>query len=118
MKLNEIKPIHEGIVPITLSMILKRIVHNEGCEDMVDIRTLACLIQKFKNGAKVNIRYLNEFPTEKQVIDEVRDLDGQVAADLAYWFLVQLANEEYEEKYCNKESKLLDWIYLVCRKQD
>lgn len=118
MRLHEIKPLNESVTPIHILMILKEICAAEKCTNTIHTILLSQLIERFKYGSKVSIRYLSEFPSNKEILDTVRELKCKEQCQLAQFFLQQLMIDEWSEQFVNPKNSLIEWINFVIKKQD
>lgn len=117
MKLSDIKPLNEAVTPIHIVMLLKEICKQEKCTNTVHFILLAQLLERFKYGSKMSIRYLNEFPTNKDILDSIKSLSCKEQCELSAFFLKELAIDEWTEQWVNTENSIRDWIKSVLRKQ-
>ena len=133
MKLNEIKQVNESSTPIHMTMILQEVIKAGKVTNMIQYVILAQLVEMFKYAAQrdnqqsaeyvsgASPRYVYEFPTPKQIYDELKSLDDKDKVNLAKWCLSQLSASEVLEnnaKWCNPQMGLAQWIQWVNQKQD
>jgi hypothetical protein len=126
MKLHEIKDITqhqvvlESAIPIHLLMVLNEIHQAGKCTNTIHFNVLLQLIEMFRFGKSHSPRYLEEFRTPKDRLDELKALKGEQQAELAIWALERLVNEDWQESMpkCNASLDLNAWIAHVKNAQE
>jgi hypothetical protein len=122
MRLFEIKQLNEGLVPIHLTMILREIIAAGKATNTVHFVILAQLIEFFKYCSATAIHNYNEHPSNKELLDSIKELSDKDQTGLATWLLERFEAGELEAEQCAQwacpQMTLNQWVGWVLRKQD
>lgn len=137
MKLDEIKPLYEGTIPIHITMMLNEVVKAGKVTNTAQYIVLAQLVELFKcapcsnkhvtdielpkQGSAISPRYMYENQPSKQLYDDLKALSGEDQVKLAYWCAGALAiiqtNEQDISKWVNPQMGLSAWVSYVSQAQ-
>lgn len=125
MLLKEIKDVSqhqvilESSVPIHIAMILNEIQQAGKCTNTIHYNVLLQVCEMYRYGVTHNPRYLEEFRTPVERLNELKALKEDQQAELAIWCLERLVNGDWEESQpqCNASLDLQAWITHVKKAQ-
>lgn len=120
MKLSQITPLFESLIPIEIYMILKEIINSGKLTNMAQTQLIANLLHFFKYRPAIAIRELREHPPTKETLDAVKELNQDDLSELVQWLYANLyAGEPFFSLSKEEEDMdVSDWIKYVLRKQD
>lgn len=131
MKLNEVKPVldgmynlSEGVIPVHLTMTLEQVVAAGRVTNVVQHMILAGLTSMFKDGGPAQWpRDLNSYSmcTSSDMLEAVKLLTPAESVDLASWLIEMLnkpATFESNPYACSQpEMSTAEWVRWVTRRQ-
>ena len=120
MKLSQINPLFESLIPIEIYMVLKEIIDAGKLTNMAQTQLVANLVHFFKYRPAVAIHELREHPPTEETLNAVKELNQSELTELVQWLYASLyAGEPFATLSKDEEQmSILDWIKHVLRKQD
>jgi|GEM_PF-2145952 len=120
MKLSQITPVFESLIPIEIYMILKEVINAGKLTNTAQTQLIANLVHFFKYRPAVAIHELREHPPTEETLNAVKNLNQSELLELVQWLYASLyAGEPFASLSKDEEQmEVLDWIKYVLRKQD